>query len=211
MKMNFSKDELAMVYQYAAGTKEDTLAGLKEIVPVIRDRQTREIVESTIRKLDAIPEPECRRFIADTKQHFIQKRDNSIRRRACRSHSPDEDAEATAQEKAARPGTVIIASRAAARGLPLWKRAQLYTGQAGALRPAGGVLRTAEDFQKRSGSCQSSQGKLHFPCAGCRQLPLCGLAARKHLALQAVPGQQVYNFTERIWKARLTFCLNMLY
>lgn len=41
MKMNFSKDELAMVYQYAAGTKEDTLAGLKEIVPVIRDRQTK--------------------------------------------------------------------------------------------------------------------------------------------------------------------------
>ena len=76
-----SKDELAMVYQYATGTKEETLAGLKEIVPVIRDRQTREIVESTIRKLDAIPEPECRRFIADTKQRFIQKRDNSIRRR----------------------------------------------------------------------------------------------------------------------------------
>jgi hypothetical protein len=36
MKMNFSKDELAMVYQYAAGTKEETLAGLKEIVPVRR-------------------------------------------------------------------------------------------------------------------------------------------------------------------------------
>ena len=81
MKINFSKDELAMVYQYAAGTKGETLARLKEIVPVIRDRQTREIVESTIRKLDAIPEPECRRFIADTKQRFIQKRDNSIRRR----------------------------------------------------------------------------------------------------------------------------------
>ena len=81
MKMNLSKDELAMVNQYATGTKEETLAGLKEIVPVIRDRQTREIVESTLRTLDAIPEPECRRFIADTKQRFIQKRDNSIRRR----------------------------------------------------------------------------------------------------------------------------------
>ena len=81
MKMDFSKDELAMVYQYATGTKEEALVGLKEIVPVIRDRQTREIVESTIRKLDAIPEPEFRRFIADTKQRFIQKRDNSIRRR----------------------------------------------------------------------------------------------------------------------------------
>ena len=70
------------------------LAGLKEIVPVIRDRQTREIVENTIRKLDAIPEPECRRFIADTKQRFIQNRDNSIRRRL---------AEAKAQARTKKP------------------------------------------------------------------------------------------------------------
>ena len=96
MKMDFSKDELAMVYQYAAGTKEDTLAGLKEIVPVIRDRQTKEMVESTIRKLDAIPEPECRRFIADTKQRFIQKRDNGAglpkprHRRGRKGHIPRE-------------------------------------------------------------------------------------------------------------------------
>ena len=86
MNVKFSKDELAMVYQYAAATKQETLAGLREIVPVIRDRQAREIVESTIRKLDAIPEPECRRFIADTSQRFIQKRDNSIRRSCCKSH-----------------------------------------------------------------------------------------------------------------------------
>ena len=55
------------------------------------------------------------------------------------------------------------------------------------------ALRKADDCPQRSGSCQSSQGKLHFPCAGCRQLPLCGLAARKHLALQVVPVQQVYS------------------
>ena len=36
------------------------------------------------------------------------------------------------------------------------------------------------------------QGKLHFPCAGLRQLPLSGLAVRGHLAPQAVPGRQVY-------------------
>ena len=63
-------------------------------VVLIRGRQTREIVESTIRKLDAIPEPECRRFIADTKQRFIQKRDNSIRRRL---------AEAKAQARTEKP------------------------------------------------------------------------------------------------------------
>lgn len=88
--MDFTKNELDMVYQYAAGTKEETLVGLKEIIPVIHDRQTKEIVENTIRKLEAIPEPECRRFIAATKQHFIEKRDNSIRRRL---------AEAKAQSK----------------------------------------------------------------------------------------------------------------
>ena len=32
-----------------------------------------------------------------------------------------------------------------------------------------------------------------LPAAGCRQLPLCGLAAREHLALQAVPVHQVFN------------------
>lgn len=72
--MDFTKNEMDMVYQYAAGTKEETLAGLKEIVPVIHNRQTKETVENTIRKLEAIPEPECRRFIAATKQHFIEKR-----------------------------------------------------------------------------------------------------------------------------------------
>ncbi|NSE01784.1 hypothetical protein G4474_16715 [Fusicatenibacter saccharivorans] len=41
------------------------------------------------------------------------------------------------------------------------------------------------------GLLQIKQGTLHFPCAGFRQLPFCGLAARKHLALQAVPVQQV--------------------
>ena len=47
MKMDFSKDELAMVYQYAAGTKEGTLAGLKEIVSVAmyeKDGQPLEVV-----------------------------------------------------------------------------------------------------------------------------------------------------------------------
>ena len=59
------------------------------------------------------------------------------------------------------------------------------------LRPAGGFLRKADDWPQCSGSCQSSQGKLNFPCADCRQLPLCGLTAREHLALQAVPVRQV--------------------
>ena len=78
--MNFTNSELEMIYQYAAPTKAETLAGLKEIVPVIKDTLTRVIVENAIDKLQRIPEPECSRFIANTKAGFLKERDNSIRR-----------------------------------------------------------------------------------------------------------------------------------
>jgi len=41
------------------------------------------------------------------------------------------------------------------------------------------------------GLLQIKQGTLRFPCAGCRQLPFCGLAIWGDLALQAVPSRQV--------------------
>ena len=81
MNDKFTRSELEMVYQYAAPTKEETLAGLKEIVPVIRDAQTKAVVQNTIKRLEQIPEPVCSKFIADTKAHFLEERDRSIRRR----------------------------------------------------------------------------------------------------------------------------------
>ena len=50
MRDKFTRSELEMVYQYAAPTKEETLAGLKEIVPVIQDAQTKAVVQSTINR-----------------------------------------------------------------------------------------------------------------------------------------------------------------
>ncbi len=79
--MKFSKSELDIIYQYAAPTKEETLAGMKEIVPVIKDLLTKAIVENAIRKLEKIPEPECSQFVAATKARFLAERDNSIRQR----------------------------------------------------------------------------------------------------------------------------------
>lgn len=78
--MKFTKSELEMIYQYAAADKAQTLAGLQEIVPVIKDTLTRVIVENAIAKLQKIPEPECSKFITDTKVYFLEERDNSIRR-----------------------------------------------------------------------------------------------------------------------------------
>ena len=37
--------------------------------------------------------------------------------------------------------------------------------------------------------CRMLDAMLRFPCAGCRQLPFCGLAIWGHLALQAVPSR----------------------
>lgn len=36
--MNFTKSELEMIYQYAAPTKAEPLAGLKEIVPILEKK-----------------------------------------------------------------------------------------------------------------------------------------------------------------------------
>lgn len=83
--MNFTHSELEMIYQYAAPTKTETLAGLKEAAPVIRDTLTRVIIENAIDKLQRIPEPECSRFIADTKAAFLEERDNSIRWRLAKA------------------------------------------------------------------------------------------------------------------------------
>ncbi len=82
--MNFTKSELEMLYQYAAPTKAETLAGLKEIIPVLErkdDLLTKMIVENTVRKLEKLADPECSRFIADNRAAFIEKWDNSIRER----------------------------------------------------------------------------------------------------------------------------------
>ncbi len=79
--MKFSKSELDIIYQYAAPTKAETLAGMKEIVPVIKDLLTKAIVENAIRKLEKIPEPECSQFVADNKARFLAGHENSIRRR----------------------------------------------------------------------------------------------------------------------------------
>lgn len=82
--MNFTKSELELIDQYAAPSKKETLAGLKEIVSVLEKRGdflTKVITENAIEKLAKIPEPECSRFIADNRVYFLERRDSSIQQR----------------------------------------------------------------------------------------------------------------------------------
>ncbi|WP_276855348.1 DUF5720 family protein [Enterocloster lavalensis] len=77
--MNFFKSELEMIYQYAAPTRAGTLDAMKEALPAINDDLTRAIMENAVCKLQKIPEPECSRFIADTRAVFLKEQDSSIR------------------------------------------------------------------------------------------------------------------------------------
>lgn len=76
--MKFMKSELEMIYQYAAPSKAETLDGMKETLPFIKDDLTRAIMENAICKLEKVPEPECSKLIAENKAQFMEKRDNSI-------------------------------------------------------------------------------------------------------------------------------------
>ena len=70
------------------------------------------------------------------------------------------------------------------------KGAIIHHPEVGALRSPKAPRRRAVIFRSH-GLLQIKQGTLRFPCAGCRQLPFCGLAIWGHLALQAVPSRQV--------------------
>ena len=66
----------------------------------------------------------------------------------------------------------------------------IHHPEVGALRSPKAPRRRAVIFRSH-GLLQIKQGTLRFPCAGCHQLPFCGLAIWGHLALQAVPSRQV--------------------
>ena len=58
-----------------------------------------------------------------------------------------------------------------------------------------GQLERYSGFSFYQQACSAIAGDATLPLRWLRQLPLCGLAAREHLALQAVPVQQVYNLS----------------
>ena len=62
------------------------------------------------------------------------------------------------------------------------------------LRPAGGFLRKADNFQHTCGCFQSLQGTLRFPCAGCASYPFVDLPPGNTLRCKLFPADKFYNF-----------------
>ena len=80
--MRFTKSELEMVYKYEATTKEDTVKAMRDGQSAAGDDLTRMIIiRNAADKLEKLPEPECSRFIANNKAHFMGQGRSSVLRR----------------------------------------------------------------------------------------------------------------------------------
>ena len=78
------------------------------------------------------------------------------------------------------------------RKIPLWKRAQLYTTSgSGALRPAGGVLRTADDFRRFSICSNHHRGSYTSPALAYASYPFVDLPDRITLRCKPFPSDKI--------------------
>jgi len=77
----FNADEINLIYQFGEQGKAETCANLSAILPQIKDNQTKQIVCTTLDKLNSPSETSCKELTATTKSRKIAGRDHSIRTR----------------------------------------------------------------------------------------------------------------------------------
>ncbi|MCM1218865.1 MAG: transposon-transfer assisting family protein [Lachnospiraceae bacterium] len=85
MQIPFNADEINLIYQFGEQSKAETCANLSAILPQIKDSDTRQIVNSTLKKLNALSEKSCAELTATTKRRKIAERDHSIRARLAKA------------------------------------------------------------------------------------------------------------------------------
>ena len=68
--VTFTPEEIKMLHQFKYGGRKGTISMLTDILPVIKDRQTREIVESTAEKIGRMAEDDFKNLAEATKKGF---------------------------------------------------------------------------------------------------------------------------------------------
>lgn len=85
IQIPFTADEINLIYQFGEQGKVETCANLSAILPQVKDSGTRQIINSTMKKLNALSEETCAELTATTKRRKITERDNSIRVRLAKA------------------------------------------------------------------------------------------------------------------------------
>ena len=81
IQIPFNADEINLIYQFGEQSKAETCASLSAILPQIKDSETKQIVSTTLKKLNSLSEETCAELTATTKRRKITERDHSIRAR----------------------------------------------------------------------------------------------------------------------------------
>lgn len=81
----FNTDEINIIYQFGEQGKAETCAHLSAILPQIKDSHTKQIVSTTLKKLNALSEETCAELTATTKRRKLTERDHSIRERLAKA------------------------------------------------------------------------------------------------------------------------------
>lgn len=84
-KIPFNTDEINIIYQFGEQGKAETCAHLSAILPQIKDSHTKQIVSTTLKKLNALSEETCAELTATTKRRKLTERDHSIRERLAKA------------------------------------------------------------------------------------------------------------------------------
>ena len=79
MQIPFTADEINLIYQFWEQSKAETCAHLSAILPQIKDNDTKQIVCSTLKKLNVLSEETCAELAATIKRRKLTERDHSIK------------------------------------------------------------------------------------------------------------------------------------
>ena len=85
MQIPFNADEINLIYQFGEQSKAETCASLSAILPQIKDSYTKQIVSTTLKKLNALSEETCTELTATTKRRKITECDYSIKTRLAKA------------------------------------------------------------------------------------------------------------------------------
>jgi len=99
MQIPFNADEINLIYQFGEQEKSETCANLSAILPQAKDSDTKQIINSTLKKLNALSEETCAELTATTKRRKITERDHSIRIRLAKAKEQPKQPAVTEQKK----------------------------------------------------------------------------------------------------------------
>lgn len=85
IQISFNADEINLIYQFGEQGKAETCASLSAILPQIKDSDTKQIVSTTLEKLNVLSDEGCMELITTTKRRKLTERDHSIKERLAKA------------------------------------------------------------------------------------------------------------------------------